>query len=308
MTTASICRFALVLLVSMAVMLVDACSNKGKDRKQVVSEVAATVDSEVIFANQINLLQSRTESAGIWPQTSLEMRREALEKLIDQQLAANQAVGNKLHRLPEVVAQFEAARQEILTRAYVQQIASKLHKPTPEELGKYYQEHPQLFSERRIFNIHEIVLPTTPGMSQQLHGFVSSQRPIQEMAAWLKLKDIKFRSGTATWAAGQIPMELLAQIHNLKDGQSVFIEDPQAITLLRVASSYLLPITKTAALPLIQQFLINQRADEAIATDIKQLRANSRITYQGDFTKTEGSPAGDEKAKTPTGKSVAVLK
>ncbi len=279
-----------------------ACGNK--DDKKAATQVAAKVGSEEISVHQINQVLSRNNSAGTSPAAVQAMSREVLEKLIDQQLAVEQATEDKLHRSPEVVSQIEAARRDILARAYMQKIAGALPKPSAEEIKKYYAEHPQLFSDRRIFNVQEIVVPTAPGLAGQLRAQAAAGKPIVEIANWLKSKDIKFDGGSATRAAEQIPLERLAQIHALKDGQSVVMETPQAITLVRVASSQTSPVAEAAALPRIEQFLTNQRASEAVAANIKQLRAASKITYMGEFAKTDGA-AGNVVAAPPAASAPA---
>ena len=133
------------------------------------------------------------------------MGREVLEKLIDQQLAVEQAKENKLDRSPEVVSQIEAARREILARAYLQQIAAALPTPADNEVKKYFAEHPQLFAERRIFNMQEIVTSSAPGVAEQLRSFAAAGKPAEEAIAWLKSQDITFGSGSATRAAEHIP-------------------------------------------------------------------------------------------------------
>ena len=266
-----------------------ACGNK--DDKKTATQVAAKVGSEEISVHQINQVLSRNNSAGASPAAVLAMSREVLEKLIDQQLAVEQATEDKLHRSPEVVSQIEAARRDILARAYMQKIAGTLPKPSAEEIKKYYAGHPQLFSERRIFNVQEIVAPNAPGLADQLRAQAAAGKPIVDIANWLKSKDIKFDGGSATRAAEQIPLERLLQIHALKDGQSVVMETPQAITLVRVASSQTSPVAEAAALPRIEQFLTNQRASEAVAANIKQLRAATKISYMGEFAKAEGTAA-----------------
>jgi EpsD family peptidyl-prolyl cis-trans isomerase len=295
---------------------VTGCGNK--DDKKAATQVAAKVGSEEISVHQINQVLSRANTAGATPQAAQAMSREVLEKLIDQQLAVDQATEDKLHRSPEVVAQIEAARRDILARAYMQKLAGALPKPSAEDIKKYFAEHPQLFSERRVFNIQEIVVPTAPGLADQLRAYAAAGKPIVEVANWLKSKEIKFDGGSATRAAEQIPLERLAQIHALRDGQSVVMETPQAITLLRVASSQSSPLAEAAALPRIEQFLTNQRASEAVAANIKQLRAAAKITYMGEFSKPEGgakdaapapaavAPAADSKSAIEKG--VAGLK
>ena len=266
-----------------------ACGNK--DDKKAATQVAAKVGSEEISVHQINQVLSRTNSAGASPAAVQTMSREVLEKLIDQQLAVEQATEEKLHRSPEVVTQIEAARRDILARAYMQKLAGALPKPSVEDIKKYFAEHPQLFSERRVFNIQEIVVPTAPGLADQLRAFAASGKPIVDVANWLKSKNVKFDGGSATRAAEQIPLERLAQIHALRDGQSVVLETPQALTLVRVVSSQSSPVAEATALPRIEQFLTNQRASEAVASNIKQLRAAAKITYMGEFTKAEGAAA-----------------
>lgn len=272
-------------LAGILLLGLSACGNK--DNKSVATQVAVKVGSEEISVHQINQILSRTNTTGATPEVTRSMSREVLEKLIDQQLAVNKAIENKLDRAPETVAAIEAAKQDILARTYLQKIASALPKPTPDEAKKYYSEHPQLFAERRIFNIQEIVAPVSPGLVEQLRSMATAGKSMDEVAALLKSKDVKFNGGSASRPAEQIPLELLAKVHALKDGQSIVLDTPQAVTYLRLASSQSSPVDQVTALPRIEQFLSNQRATEAIAADIKQLRARTTITYMGEFAKSD---------------------
>lgn len=276
------CSFLALLLCSLV-----ACGNKGESSNP--SQVAAKVAKEEISIHQINQALSRISTSNITPEAGKAMGRDVLERLIDQQLAVNQAIETKLDRVPEIVLQIEASRREILSRAYLQRMVSSLPKPTPDEVKKYYAEHPQLFSERRIFNVQEIVVPVATDVNEQLRSLSASNKPIEEVANWLKGKDIKFGGGSATRTAEQIPFEVLPQIQSLKDGQSVVIVGPKATTFLRIASSQAAPVPEAAALPRIEQFLSNQRANETIATNMKQLRATTDISYVGEFVKTDAT-------------------
>lgn len=316
--TLSTSRFTLSLLSTALVLGLSACGNK--DGKNVATQVVAKVGSEEISVHQINQVLSRTFTEGTAPDAAQAMSRVVLEKLIDQQIAVDQAIENKLHRTPEVLSQIEAARREILTRAYMQKIASALPKPSADDAKIYFAEHPQLFSERRIFNVQEIVAPMAAGTAEQLRRYASASKPIEQAAAWLKSRDIKFAGGSATRAAEEIPLELLAQVSALKDGQSTVLEAPESITLLHVISSQRVPVDEATALPRIEQFLGNQRASEAVAANIKQLRADTKITYMGDFAKSEGTAPttvlattsqaenADDQARTAIEKGVAAFK
>lgn len=317
---------ATVLAAAIALTLV-ACGDK-KDSK-VATQVAAKVGSEEISVHQINQVLSRTNTSGANAEQVQAMSREVLEKLIDQQLAVDQATEKKLDRTPDVVTQIEAARRDILARAYIQQLSAGVAKPSPEDIKKYYASNPQLFSERRIFNVQEIVAPNAPGVAATLKELVAAGKSAEEMAAALKAKNIQFNGGGATRAAEQIPLEVLPKIHALKDGQATVIEAPQAITMVRVVSSQQSAVPEAAALPRIEQFLTNQRAGEAVAANLKQLRSNTKISYMGEFDKAAApaaapapaaaaapavpaepvlAPAVDDKAKAVIDKGISGLK
>lgn len=278
-------RLGPTLLAAALALSLAACGNK--EEKKVATQVAAKVGSEEISVHQINQVLSRANTASANPDAAKTLSRDILEKLIDQQLAVDQALDAKLHRSPEVVSQIEAARREILARAYIQQLSAAQPKPSPEETQKYFIDNPQLFSQRRIFNVQEIIVSNAaadlPALTEQLRAHAAAGKPMEEVATWLKDKNVKFAGGSATRPAEQIPLELLAQIHPLKDGQSTVITTPQGVTLLRLASSQTVPVDQAAALPRIEQFLSNQRTGEAVAAQLKQLRANTTVTYMGEF-------------------------
>jgi EpsD family peptidyl-prolyl cis-trans isomerase len=311
-------RLAHTLLATALLLGLSACGNNDK---KTATQVAARVGSEEISIHQINQVLSRSNTAGATAQAVQAMSREVLEKLIDQQLAVEQATDNKLHRSPDVVSQIEAARRDILARAYMTQVTSALPKPTTEEVKKYYLEKPQLFSERRIYNVQEIVLPATPGVADSLRSLAASAKSMEDIANWLKGQNIQFNGGSATRAAEQIPLEMLPQIHALKDGQTTVLSTPQGITVLRLVASQSAPVAQADALPRIEQFLTNQRASEAVTANLKLLRANAKISYLGEFAQPAGSAvelvattpapavtASDGKTKTAIEKGVAGLK
>ena len=273
-------------VITLALALVGCGDKDGKqEAKQEATQAAAKVGTEEVTVHQINQVLARTNTKGATSQAVADLSREVLEKLIDQQLAVNQATETKLNRTPEVMTQIEAARRDILARAYTQKIASAIPKPTSEEVRTYYVEHPQLFSQRRIFNVQEIVTQPTPQVIEMFKAHAAAGKPIEELAATLKAKGIQFGGGSATRAAEQFPLDLLARVHTLKDGQSLVNESPKAVTILRIASSQPSPVPEEASLRSIEQYLLNTRGGAAIAADLKDLRAKNKVSYMGEFAK-----------------------
>lgn len=281
------------------VLGLSACSSKDVEKPKPATQIAAKVNSGEISVHQLNYVLARTGASAGSPEAAPQVRREILDKLIDQELAVEKAVEKKLDRSPEVLMAIESARRDILARAYIEQVTAALAKPTVEEAKKYYFENPQLFAERRIYNIQEIVLPATADVSDELRGMLDSGKSMEDIARWLKGKDIKFAAGSATRAAEQIPLELLPKIHPLKVGQGLILRSPKSITVMRLVASQSSPVSEDVALPRIQQFLGNQRAAEAAKQELKTLKTNAKITYVGEFAE---KPAGTASSQ-PTAKA-----
>jgi len=273
----------------MGALTLVACSQK--EDAPLVTQAAAKVGTEEISVHQINQFLGRSHTVNASAQELKVMSTEVLEKLIDQELAVQQATELNLHRAVDVVAQLEASRRQILARSYLKQMTASLPKPTQEETQQYYQDHPALFAQRRIFNVQEITLPPTPGVAEQLQAFATAGKPAESIAQWLTDKEIKFSGSSATRVAEQIPLDMLPQVHALKDGQALVQETASGISFLRVVTSQLSPIPEADALPRIGQFLSNQRSGEAVSNDLKRLRANTKVTYMGAFAQTASASA-----------------
>jgi EpsD family peptidyl-prolyl cis-trans isomerase len=288
-------------LALLCALTLTACG--AKDDAAQATQVAAKVGSSEISVHQINQVLSRSPVAGSTPEALKTASREVLERLIDQQLAVDQATEKKLHRSPDVVAQLEAARREVLARAYLQQVAAGVAKAAPEEVSRYYQDNPALFAQRRVYTLQEIRIPQAAAALPALPALrelVQKSRPAEDVAALLREKNIPFTGGNASRTAEQLPLDLLPRLHALKDGQSLVIEGGQGATFIRIAASQQQPVSEAQAKPGIEVFLNNRRVTETVNAEMKRLREATTIAYLGDFERKEAptdAPAPTEAPK-----------
>jgi EpsD family peptidyl-prolyl cis-trans isomerase len=273
-----------------AAMLV-AC---GKDEKKApATQVAAKVNGAEISVHQINDVLAKAQ--GVTQQNAEQAKREILDRLVDQQLAIEQAEAAKLDRNPNVMRAVEAARREILARAHLDQIASGVTKATADEARKYYAAHPELFSARRIYSLQEVLagadaLPT-------LQKLVAQHKTMQEITSALEAAKIQFAANAGVRAAEQLPLALAAKLHGVKEGQTAVIELPEGVTVVHVVASQTQPVSEDKALPSIETFLTNQRKAETVAAHMKSLREKAKIEPMGEFAQAaQVKPA----AATPT--------
>lgn len=280
-------RFLLAALCCAGLAALSACGKE--DTPKAATQVAAKVGSDEISVHQINQILSQTNTRNASPQEITLMARAILERLIDQQIAVNQALDRKLNRTPEVVTQLEASRREILASAYLRQLTSDIPRPTDEEVRAYFNAHPQLFSRRRVFRVQEIVTAPAPGLVEQLNAFTKLDKPVETAAAWLKARNMAYTGGSATRSAEQIPLDILPAIDAMKDGQAIVLTSESTLTLLHLLASQPMPITETVAFPRTTQFLSNQRITLAVTSDLQELRSSTKVVYVGEFSQ-DGAP------------------
>ena len=259
-----------------------------KDSHPPASQVAAKINDAEITVYQVNSVLARVPN--LPPEVAEQARREVLDKLIDQQLAVEQAVDQKLDRTPDVVTAIDAARREILSRAYLEQVAAAQAKPSVDEAKKYYAEHPQLFAQRRVYQLREIVLPPQALPIDKLREAVAG-KTLEQVSDWLKQQKLNATINAVVRPAEQVALDVLPQLSELKDGQTAVLASTQSVSVVRVTTSVAEPVEEAIALPSIQQYLGNSRAKATIEETLKQLKAKARIEYVGDFAKAAQTPA-----------------
>jgi EpsD family peptidyl-prolyl cis-trans isomerase len=290
-------RFALIAALAAAVLLT-ACGDK-KDKA--ASQTAAKVNKEEITIHQVNAVLQ--QQRGLKPEQTDEASRRALERLIDQELEVQKAAELKVDREPRVVQAIEAARRDILARAYVEKIGEGAAKPTPAELKKYYDDNPALFSERRVYQLQEINIEAPREQIETLRSKVEAAKNVAEILDYLKANHVKFAANQAVRAAEQLPLQALPGLAKLKDGQATFVLSPTGAQVVVLASSRSQPVDEEHAGKAIEQFLLNERKRKIIADDLKALRASATIAYVGKFA--ASAPAAAEVVKAPTVAEVA---
>lgn len=298
-------KFKKTLIVAATIAAAASMTACGKDDKKPTTQVAAKVNSQEISVHQVNYVLSRSGANAQTPEQTNALRRAALERLIDQQVMVEEATEKKIDRQPDVVMAIELAKREVIARAMLEQMAAAAPKPSEDEAKAYYKANPALFSERRIFSVQELIVPVAAGAGTQIKDMVAANKSIEDIAGYLKSRNIQFGGGAAQRTAEQIPLEILPRIHALKDGQSTIIETPQAITIVRVVQSQSQPVTEAQAVPRIVQFLANQRNQEAANKELKRLKEKAKITYEGDFA--AAAAAGAPAAKLPDAPKAADL-
>ena len=262
------------------VLLLSGCGDKKEGKA--ASQVAARVNESDITVHQINFrLQSER---GLKPEQMEPASRRVLDQLIEQELTIQKAMEQKLDQDPRVVQQLEGARRDVLARAYLQQIAATVQPPAPDVVRKYYDEHPELFSQRRIYQIREYVAPeVSAAQLAELSTAVAAAKAPVEFENWARGKQLAFESNVAVRPAERVPMSLLARLAPVQNGRGIVVAEAPQARVMFVLDSRTQPVSFEQTEKAIRDFLHSEARRKAVEANVAALRTAAKISYEGKF-------------------------
>jgi EpsD family peptidyl-prolyl cis-trans isomerase len=275
-----------------AVFLAAGCSKSGP---QVASEadrgpVVAKVNGTEIYQGQISAVLSRF---GDIPADRVKgVSRQVLNKLIEENVILQQAQEKKLDKDPKVAQAINAARNQILTQAYLDQLAAPAANPTDAEIQAFFDGNPALFKERKIYNLRELTVGARPDFLPKLQEAVAKAKGLEDVAEWLKSEKVGFSVSAAPKAAEQLPLELVPRFAAMKDGEIAIIPTPTGILVEQLMGSHLQPVDLAMAKPAILRLLIARKHNEGAASELKQQMQKAKVEYFGEYAeaKAEAKP------------------
>ncbi len=274
-------------------LLLAACGDK--DAPKAASQTAAKVNKDEITVHQINFVLQ--QQRGLRAEQTDAASRQILERLIDQELAVQQANALNLDREPRVVQQLEAVRREVLARAYAEKVGESASRPTPEEIKAYYDANPALFSQRRVYSLQEVRIEAPEDQIPALRERLQASRNINEFVEYLRGAGLRFNANQAVRAAEQLPLASLQTFARMQDGQAIINAAPGGAVVVVLAGSRSQPVAEEQARPAIEQFLLNERKRKLLEEDRQRLRKDAAIEYVGKFA--EGTPPAAGAASAP---------
>jgi EpsD family peptidyl-prolyl cis-trans isomerase len=272
------------LLIATMALAVAGCGDK-KDKP--ASQTAAKVNKQEITVHQINFLLQ--QQRGLPPEAAASAGRQVLDRLIDQELEIQKAQELKLDRDPRVMQQLEAARREIIARSYVEKMTSEAPTPSPDEVKAYYDAHPALFKDRRLYNLQDLNIQARADQLPAIQLKLAAAKDFAEFVNFLKSSDFKVSSNQAIRNAEQLPLATLDKFAQMKDGQTIFQVTPTGAHVILLAGSQKQPVDEVEARPAIERFLVNERKRKMVEDDLKNLRVAAKVEYVGDYAKTAAS-------------------
>jgi EpsD family peptidyl-prolyl cis-trans isomerase len=290
-------RLAIAALLAACVLGFAGCGER-KDAKT-ASQTAVRVNKEEVTVHQINLMLQ--QQRGVKPEQIDAASKQILEFLVDQELAVQKTRELRIDQDPRVMLQIEAAKRDVLARAYAERTGESASKPTAEEVKKYYDDKPALFKDRHIYSLQELTIEAKPEQLAALRDQLQRVKSAGELVEYLKANSFRFNGNQGVRAAEQLPSDVLDRLVKMKDGQMVLLPSPTGALVITLVNARSEPVDEARAKPVIEQFLVNDARRKRLEADVKAMRAAAKIEYIGKFAESAASApvAGPAPAAAP---------
>ncbi len=254
--------------------LMTSCGKKNGEEK--ASQSIVRVNGDEITVHQLN---DELQRANVRPDQQEEAGKQITQKLLDRQILVQEALKTKLDRNPRVMQAIENAKMQILAQAYLEDKVSSLAKPTEAEIADYRAKHADIFANRKIYVMDELVFAVDAGNAQELQSLSNTAKTLDDVTQWLGTHQIKFAHSQAAHAAETLPPELLAKLGKMAVGDMIFINSNGRTMAGRMIEIKEVPISEKDAKPLIERMLIGQKRKQTAEVEMARLRSAAKIEY-----------------------------
>jgi EpsD family peptidyl-prolyl cis-trans isomerase len=285
------------IALTLLAVLVSGCE---KPASEVKNEPVATVNGDKIGEAELNLAVSGMGELSA-AQTA-EAKTRLLQALVDQHLVAQAAKKAGLDKEPAVAVAMAQASRQVLAEAYAERSVKDVAKPSETEIAEYYNKHPELFSQRRIYRIQELELKLDPSRLSEVEPKLKGSHTLGDFVNWIKEQGIEGKTAVAVKPAEQIPAPLLARLSQMKDGQVTILPGRLGYVLVeQLQESQLQPASLEQAHNAIERALAAEKRKELMEAELKKLREAAKIEYTSGYAPAAEAKSGDKKDQTEAG-------
>ena len=261
--------------------------------KAPTGQVVATVGDREITVRE---LESETQPiANPDPRARKAAQMGALENIVVRTVLAKAAVEQGLDKTPQFALTKQRAIDTILAQSLQAKIAGQVPKITKEDAERFVSEHPDIFAQRKVFEIDQIRMarPNDPTIIKKLEPL----KTLPDIEALLTLEKIPYQRSVGNLDAVGADPRMIDTIMKLPPNEVFVIPSNDAILVNQIKSTKIVPFAGPQSIEYATQVLARQRTQEAVSRQISALYGKAKPTVR--FSKDYTPPAAPTGPATP---------
>jgi peptidyl-prolyl cis-trans isomerase C len=262
----------IVLAIVLAV-IVSSCEKKA------TGQAVAVVNNEEITASELNG-ELASEHLPV-TDTPRDSRAQALQRLIDRHLIAQQARAQGIDKSPEFLNQLRRTTDDLLINMLIARQAGSAHLPSPDEISRYEASRPEMFANREIWTLQQIIYPLPKNSA--LSAKLAAAKTLDEVAQILTSSGVQFTRGSKQIDSAIFPHAIYAQLAGLKEGEPFIAPGPDKAIASVITARQPAPIAGDQARKVALQVMRREQIAQMVQQRVKSLKATAKIEYQTGF-------------------------
>ena len=267
-------RIILALLIA---VVASSCQKKAS------GQTVAIVNNEEITAAELN--SELTSNPNLANADSKEARNAALQKLISRKLLVQQAKADGLDKSPEYLNQQRRTNDDLLINMLLSKRVNTSQVPSADEIAKYEAGRPEIFSNREIWTLNQLVYPLPKDKS--VVAKLAAAKTLDEVGQVLSASHIQFTRSTKKIDSAMFPHPIYAQIAALQPGEPFIASSTDKSVASSITAREPAPLTADQARSVALNAIRREQVEKVVEDRVKSLRASAKIEYQPGF----GPPA-----------------
>jgi EpsD family peptidyl-prolyl cis-trans isomerase len=263
-----------------SVLALSACDQGAP--KAPTGQVVASVGGREITRREL-----QTEMTGLTaatPAIQKEQQKAALQRLVQRAILVNAAKEQGVDKDPAFALLAQRATDMVMVQMLERKVLASVPAPSGEEVAQFMQTNPDMFAQRRLFDVEQIrmPLPSDAKVIKQLEPL----KTMDEVAAFLAKQNISFQRGANVMdARGQDP-KLLKAIIALPPGEIFILSSRSEVFLNQIRNTRLQPFEGKEATQFALNSLKAQRSREVVARQLRGYlsKAQQDVRMSAEFT------------------------
>jgi len=284
--------------VALACLSLAACHGRGKAPS---GQVVATVGGKEITVTDLQAEMAGQTFAD--PKARKAAQDAVLENMVVRAILAQAAQKDGLDRSPEFAVQKARMEQELLAQTLRKTVVDSVPAPARVEADRYMADHPDIFAQRKIFQVDQIQVTQSP--DPNLVAEVGPLQTMPDVLALLTARGAKFIRQPSVIDARVADPRLVEAILKLPPREVFTFQGNGVFLINQITATRIEPFTGEPAVAYATALIKRQRTEEALGRKLSDLvtkgKAAVRFNPQYQPAKAAPTPARAPAAKPAAG-------
>ncbi|GGB24248.1 hypothetical protein GCM10011380_12260 [Sphingomonas metalli] len=260
-------------------------------KREATGQVVAVVNGEEVSLSELNGELKNAPAGG----DKDVIRAAALQNLINRKLLVQQARDRGIDKDPDFLQRERRTDDQLMIEMLGQQVTKNIPVPTPTDTDRFIQQNPQMFAQRAVYNLDQIVF-AMPSDRNKLKA-LEADHSLDAVAKRLSAMNIQFQRQQSKLDTLATPPDLLKQVTALPAGEPFVIATGGNVVVSVLNGKSDAPIDGENARKVAAEMIRRNAVTDIAQKQLKQARDAAKIDYQPGF-EPKGDAAAAAKAKS----------